>query len=70
MVKQIESDKSILLTEYGEAGASMRAHADTRWKLLGVVIPISGGILALSAQFPELKTPLNFFGLKQPVYLR
>jgi hypothetical protein len=63
MTKQIEPDKSILLAEYGEAGAAMRAHADTRWKLLGVVIPISGGILALSVQFPELKIPLNFIGL-------
>jgi len=31
--------------------------------LLGVVIPISSGILVLSVQFPGLKIPLNFFGL-------
>jgi hypothetical protein len=41
----------------------MRAYADTRWKLLGVVIPISGGILALSIQYPTLRITLNIFGL-------
>jgi hypothetical protein len=46
-----ESDRTVLLAEYGEAGNAMRAHTDTRWKLLGVVIPISGGILVLSIQF-------------------
>ena len=55
MAKQIEPDKNILLAEYSEAGAAMRAHADTRWKLLGVVIPISSGILVLSVQFPGLR---------------
>ena len=63
MTKQTKPDQSILLAEYSEAGSAMRAHADTRWKLLGVVIPISGGILALSIQFPELKIAMNFFGL-------
>ena len=56
MAKQIKTDQSILLAEYSEAGNAMRAHADTRWKLLGVVIPISGGVLALSIQFPELSS--------------
>ena len=63
MVKQAKPDKSILLAEYSEAGDAMRAYADTRWKLLGVVIPISGGILALSVQFSDLKLPMNLFGL-------
>lgn len=63
MAKQIKTDQSILLAEYSEAGNAMRAHADTRWKLLGVVIPISGGVLALSIQFPELKIVMNIFGL-------
>jgi len=62
MAKQAELDKNILLAEYNEAGDAMRAHADTRWKLLGVVVPISGGILALSVQFPDLKITMNFFG--------
>jgi hypothetical protein len=63
MADQTVPDKNILLAEYAEAGVAMRAHADTRWKLLGVVIPVSGGILALSIQFPDLKIPMNFFGL-------
>ena len=63
MAKQVKPDQSILLAEYSEAGSAMRAHADTRWKLLGVVIPISGGILALSIQFPNLNVAMNFFGL-------
>jgi hypothetical protein len=63
MARQNKQDQDILLTEYSEAGSAMRAHADTRWKLLGVVIPISGGILALSIQFPDLRIPMNFFGL-------
>jgi hypothetical protein len=63
MTNQNIPDQTILLAEYHEAGEAMRAHADTRWKLLGVVIPISGGILALSVQFSTLKIPLNFFGL-------
>ncbi len=63
MAKQAKPDQSILLAEYSEAGSAMRAHADTRWKLLGVVIPISGGILALSVQFPDLKISMDFFGL-------
>ena len=63
MANQSEPDKTILLAEYKEAGDAMRAYADTRWKLLGAVIPISGGILALSVQFPGLRTPMNIFGL-------
>ena len=63
MAKQTKTEERILLVEYNEAGNGMRAHADTRWKLLGVVIPISGRILALSIQFPGLKITMNFFGL-------
>ncbi len=63
MAKQTKPDKSILLAEYGEAGNAMRAHADTRWKLLSVVVTISGGILLLSAPFPHLESSMNFFGL-------
>ena len=63
MAKQVKPDTSILLAEYKEAGDAMRSYADTRWKLLGVVIPISGGILALSLQFSDLELPMNFFGL-------
>ena len=62
MPKREIVDQQILLAEYGEAGDAMRAYADTRWKLLGVVIPISGGVLALSIQFPELKFAMNIFG--------
>jgi len=63
MPRQSKLDKDILLAEYSEAGDAMRSHADTRWKLLGVVIPISGGILALAQQFPDLKLTMNLFGL-------
>lgn|SRR5574341_74109 len=63
MARRPKPDKEILLAEYSEAGDAMRSYADTRWKLLGVVIPISGGILALSMQFPDLKLPMNLFGL-------
>src|SRR5688572_23186098 len=63
MAKKAETDKNVLLAEYSEAGDAMRAYADTRWKLLGAVIPISGGILALSIQFPNLNLSMNLFGL-------
>ena len=63
MGKQTESEQMVSLAEYNEAGYAMRAYADTRWKLLGVVIPISGGILALSIQYPTLRITLDFFGL-------
>jgi hypothetical protein len=63
MGKQTESEQKVSLAEYNEAGYAMRAYADTRWKLLGVVIPISGGILALSIQYPSLRITLNIFGL-------
>ena len=56
-------DKEILLAEYHEAAAGMRFHSDVRWKLLSVVIPITGGLLTLSLQFPNLTVPLNIFGL-------
>ena len=69
MPRQPKLDKDILLAEYSEAGDAMRSHADTRWKLLGVVIPISGGILALAQQFPDLKLTMNLLVYLQLVYL-
>ena len=63
MARQPKTDRDILLAEYSEAGDAMRSYADTRWKLLSAVIPISGGILALSVQFSDLKLPMDLFGL-------
>lgn len=56
-------DKEVLLAEYHELAEGMRFHSDVRWKLLSVVIPVAGGLLALSFQFPNLKIPMNIFGL-------
>lgn len=63
MPKQKSFDKDILKAEYLEAGSAMRAHADTRWKLISVVTPVSGGVLALSTSVPELQLPMTLFGL-------
>lgn len=57
------SDKEVLLAEYHELGEGMRFHSDVRWKLLSVVVPVAGGLIALSYQFPNLKIPMNIFGL-------
>ena len=61
--KQIAPDQTILLAEYHELAEGMRFHSDVRWKLLSVVIPVAGGLLALSYRFPDLKLPMNIFGL-------
>jgi hypothetical protein len=60
---QSAPDKEVLLAEYHELAEGMRFHSDVRWKLLSVVIPVAGGLLALSFQFPNLKIPMNIFGL-------
>lgn len=60
---QSTPDKEVLLAEYHELAEGMRFHSDVRWKLLSVVIPVAGGLLALSFQFPNLKLPMNIFGL-------
>lgn len=65
MAKKTETsaDKDVLLAEYHELAEGMRFHSDVRWKLLSVVIPVAGGLLALSFQFPNLRFPMNIFGL-------
>lgn len=63
MPVQKRLDKEIFKTEYQEAGNGMRAHADTRWKLLSVVTPISGGVIALATTSPNLQLPMYIFGL-------
>jgi len=57
------NDKELLKAEYQEAGSAMRAYADTRWKLISVVTPVSGGVLALATKFPELQLSMTLFGL-------
>lgn len=56
-------DEAIYRAEYSEVGAAMRGFADTRWKLISVVIPVSGGVLALATKFLELQLPMTIFGL-------
>src|SRR5262245_58337625 len=56
-------DKAVLIAEYHDIAEGMRFHSDVRWKLLSVVIPVAGGLLALSFQFPNLRLPMNIFGL-------
>jgi hypothetical protein len=65
MAKKAEAapDKEVLLAEYHELAEGMRFHSDVRWKLLSVVIPVAGGLLAVSIQFPNLRLPMNIFGL-------
>ncbi len=63
MVTRKSIDKDIYKAEYQEAGSAMRAHADTRWKLISVVTPVSGGVLALATKIPELQLPMTIFGL-------
>lgn len=65
MPKQVRPtiDKDILLAEYHEVAEGIRFHSDVRWKLLSVVVPVAGGLLALTLRFPDLKLPLNIFGL-------
>ena len=61
--EQITPDKEVLLAEYHELAEGMRFHSDVRWKLLSIVVPVAGGLLVLSLQFPNLKLSLNIFGL-------
>lgn len=56
-------DKEVLLAEYHEVAEGMRFHSGTRWQLLGIVVSIASGLLALSIQFINYRFHFYLFGL-------
>lgn len=55
--------RSVLLDEYREVGNNLRFYGDMRFKQLGLITPVEGGLIGTISQIAELKIPFAVIGL-------